>query len=347
MLSVEDWAEIRRLHWAEQMPIKAIARRDGSVEEHGAPGAGRGRAAEVRACAAGLDRGRGRAAGSGSCCRPWPPMPATVIAERIGWTRSLTVLKDRVRELRPVYLPPDPVSRTDYRARRARPVRPVVPRRRRAAGSRADGRGRPPVLVMVPGYSRWISARMIPSTARPRTCSPGTGRCCTRSAATPRALVWDNEAAVGRRAAARPQLTEAMHTPSAGRWGSPSCCADPRDPEAKGLVERANGYLETSFLPGRRFASTRQTSTPSSATGCRGPTPATSPPRCASPGRPLEADRAAMLGAAAGRAGARVAPGAAAARGITTCAWTATTTRCTPARSAAGCRSAPTCSTWS
>ena len=28
----------------------------------------------------------------------------------------------------------------------------------------------------------------------------------------------------------------------------------PGDPEAKGLVERANGYLETSFLPGRRFA---------------------------------------------------------------------------------------------
>jgi hypothetical protein len=31
------------------------------------------------------------------------------------------------------------------------------------------------------------------------------------------------------------------------------CC--PADPEAKGLVERANGYLETSFLPRRRFAS--------------------------------------------------------------------------------------------
>jgi hypothetical protein len=27
----------------------------------------------------------------------------------------------------------------------------------------------------------------------------------------------------------------------------------PRDPEAEGLVERANGYLETSFLPGRSF----------------------------------------------------------------------------------------------
>jgi transposase len=29
----------------------------------------------------------------------------------------------------------------------------------------------------------------------------------------------------------------------------------PADPEAKGLVERANGYLETSFLPGRTFTS--------------------------------------------------------------------------------------------
>jgi transposase len=30
----------------------------------------------------------------------------------------------------------------------------------------------------------------------------------------------------------------------------------PRDPESKGLVERNNGYLETSFLPGRTFTST-------------------------------------------------------------------------------------------
>ncbi|MBB1483287.1 hypothetical protein H5392_05330 [Tessaracoccus sp. MC1865] len=29
----------------------------------------------------------------------------------------------------------------------------------------------------------------------------------------------------------------------------------PRDPEAKGVVERANGFLQTSFLPGREFGS--------------------------------------------------------------------------------------------
>ena len=28
-----------------------------------------------------------------------PTMPATVIAERVGWTRGMTVLKERVREL--------------------------------------------------------------------------------------------------------------------------------------------------------------------------------------------------------------------------------------------------------
>lgn len=38
-------------------------------------------------------------------------MPATVIAERIGWTRSLTMLKDRVGQLRPFFLPPDPPDR--------------------------------------------------------------------------------------------------------------------------------------------------------------------------------------------------------------------------------------------
>jgi len=42
-------------------------------------------------------------------------MPATVIAERIEWSRGMTILKERVAELRPLYLEPDPYQRTDYR----------------------------------------------------------------------------------------------------------------------------------------------------------------------------------------------------------------------------------------
>jgi hypothetical protein len=37
--------------------------------------------------------------------------------------------------------------------------------------------------------------------------------------------------------------------------------APPRNPEFKGLVERNNGYFETSFLPGRTFASPAQFNT--------------------------------------------------------------------------------------
>src|SRR5262245_60539581 len=47
--------------------------------------------------------------------KAWPDMPATVIAERVGWSNSMTVLQDRVRELRPAYLPADPASRTTYK----------------------------------------------------------------------------------------------------------------------------------------------------------------------------------------------------------------------------------------
>ena len=43
-----------------------------------------------------------------------PTMPATVIAERVGWTRGMTVFKERVAELRPAYLPLDPAGRTSY-----------------------------------------------------------------------------------------------------------------------------------------------------------------------------------------------------------------------------------------
>jgi hypothetical protein len=38
-------------------------------------------------------------------------MPATVIAERIGWPYSIRTLSGRVAQLRPLYLPADPAGR--------------------------------------------------------------------------------------------------------------------------------------------------------------------------------------------------------------------------------------------
>ena len=113
--------------------------------------------------------------------------------------------------------------------------------------------GRPPVLVMVAGYSRVMTARMIPSRQSPDLLA-GHWALISGLGAVPRALVWDNESAVGQWRGGRPVLTEAMNG-FRGMLGITVIQCRPRDPEAKGLVERANGYLETSFLPGRRFAS--------------------------------------------------------------------------------------------
>jgi transposase len=70
----------------------------------------------------------------------------------------------------------------------------------------------------------------------------------------PRVLVWDGEGAVGQRRRRVTVLTEAAHA-FRGVLGARILICDPGDPEAKGLVEQADGYLETSFLPGRPFAS--------------------------------------------------------------------------------------------
>jgi transposase len=68
--------------------------------------------------------------------------------------------------------------------------------------------------------------------------------------------VWDNESAVGTWPAGRPQLRESFAA-FAVTLGVGILQCRPKDPEAKGLVERVSGYFETSFLPGRSFADYR------------------------------------------------------------------------------------------
>jgi transposase len=250
VINVEDWAEIRRLYLAEGMPIKAVARKLGLSRN------------TVRNAVRSVQPPRYQRPVKGSIVdsieprirallKEFPDMPATVIAERIGWTRSMTVLKDRVRELRPVYAPVDPVSRTTYLAgERAQcdlwfPPVPVP-----VGFGRVDS---PPVLVMVSGYSRWLCAKMIP-TRNAADLVLGQWAVIVQLGAVPRSLVWDNEGGVGRYGGGRPKLTREF-TVLRGLLGTRVVVLRPRDPEAKGLVERANGFLETSFLPGRRFTS--------------------------------------------------------------------------------------------
>jgi transposase len=184
----------------------------------------------------------------------YPTMPATVIAERLGWTRSIRVLSARVAELRPVYLPPDPASRTAYAAGEIAqcdlwfpPVSvPVGFGQTRAAAML-------PVLTMVCAYSRWLSALLIPSR-HSEDLFAGWWQLLRQLDAVPRVLVWDGESAIGRWRGGRSELTGACQA-FRGTLGAKVLICRPADPEAKGMIERAHDYLERSFLPGREFAS--------------------------------------------------------------------------------------------
>ena len=164
---------------------------------------------------------------------------------------------------------------------------------------------------MVTGYARWLAARLIPSRAA-EDLFAGWWQLLAQLGAVPRVLVWDGEGAVGQRRRRQTVLTEQTHA-FRGVLGAKVVICDPGDPEAKGLVERANGYLETSFLPGRTLHLARRTSTPSWPTGWRWSTSGSAGCWAARPADRIDADRAAMLRAAAGRAGDRLAQLAAAA----------------------------------
>lgn len=247
---MEDWAEIRRLHRAEGVSIKEIVRELGisrntvraAIRSEGPPELHRKpRQSAVDAFEAEIRR----------LLSEHPRMPVTVIAERIGWSRGMTILKDRVRELRPLFLPPDPSGRTVYQPGELAQWDLWFPP---TSVPLEDGSAaKPPVLVGVSGYSRVLVAEMIPSREAHDILSAHLG-CLLILGGVPRKGVYDNEASLVSRHGGRVNLTDPFQR-FRGTLGMGVVVLRPGDPEAKGLVERANGYLETSFLPGRRFSS--------------------------------------------------------------------------------------------
>jgi len=243
---VEDWAEIRRLHRAEGVPIKEIARRMGVARN------------TVRAALASDKPPRYERAARGSVAdayepqvrallKEWPGMPAPVVAQRIGWPYSEGPLKKLLTRVRPEYKGIDPVDRVTYEPGQVtqcdlwfpEPRIPVAPGQDRVL----------PVLVMTLAFSRYLSAVMIPSRQAGDILA-GMWQLISGIGRVTRTLVWDRESAIGG--------TGKVTVPAAAFAGTLATrirLAPPRDPEFKGIVERNNQYLETSFLPGRRFAS--------------------------------------------------------------------------------------------
>jgi hypothetical protein len=242
---VEDWALIRRLV-ADGVPQRQVAR-----------DLGIGRSTVARAVASGGPPKYERPAVSTSfepfealvrqLLAKTPDMPATVLAERVGWTGSITWFRDNVRRLRPEHRRPDPADRLMWAAGDAAQCDLWFPPRKIPL---EDGsKVLLPVLVITAAHSRFMVGRMIP-TRRTEDLLLATWELICQLGRVPRRLIWDNEPGIGR--GKRHAEGVAAFT---GTLATTLVRLRPRDPESKGIVERRNGFFETSFMPGRDFAS--------------------------------------------------------------------------------------------
>lgn len=176
-----------------------------------------------------------------------PDMPATVIAERVDWTGSMTWFRENVKRLRPEFRPPDPADRLAWDPGDAMQCDLWFPPKRIPL---EDGTtALLPVLVMTSAHSRFVLGRMIP-TRKTEDLLLGTWELLQHFGRVPRRLIWDNEPGIGRARAKAAGVTAFM-----GTLATKLVLLKPRDPESKGIVERRNEFFETSFMPGRTFAS--------------------------------------------------------------------------------------------
>lgn len=177
----------------------------------------------------------------------FPDMPATVIAERVGWTGSITWFRENVKRLRPEHRPVDPADRLTWEAGDAAQCDLWFPPRKIPLENGTSVLL--PVLVITLAYSRFMLGRMIPTKAT-EDLLLGMWQLLRQLGRVPRRLLWDNERGIGR----GPHRSEGVPA-FMGTLATKLVLLPPRDPESKGIVERRNGWFETSFMPGRDFAS--------------------------------------------------------------------------------------------
>ncbi len=249
VIRVEQWAEIRRMHFVKGLSIKEIGRRTGLHRQ------------TIRRALRSGEPPRYRRPERPSKLDPFkdeihrllreePRLPGTRIRELLeeaGYAGGKTILDDYLREVRALFLPrPRTYQRTSYRPGALcqfdlwEPSAPVP------VGHGQLRRGYV-VLACLP-YSRAGAGTLVFSKEAPDLLA-GIARCLALLGGLPETLVWDREGALhagdGRPTAGFAAFLGALRL----GWRF----LEPHDPESKGVVERLQGYLETSFEPGRRF----------------------------------------------------------------------------------------------
>jgi transposase len=250
VVGVEQWAEVRRLHFVWGLSIREIHRRTGLHRE------------TIRRALQSEGPPRYTRPPKGSKLDPFkdeicrllrqePRLTGVRVRELIaplGFDGSKTIVDDYLREIRPLVCPPPRVfQRTVYRPGEICQFDLWEPRAEIPVGHGQTRKGF--VVVACLGYSRAGAGALVFSKQTPELLF-GVSRCLWSLGALPETLVWDRQAGLH---AGDGRPTREF----AGFCGQLKLdwrfCA-PADPQAKGVVERLQDFLERSFEPGRRFA---------------------------------------------------------------------------------------------
>ena len=248
MVGVEQWAEIRRMYFVRRLSIKEIVRRTGLARN------------TVRRALRSGGPPRYRRPPRPSKLDPFrdeihrllredPRLPGTRARELIseqGYAGSKTILDEYLREVRPLFLPTRTFQRTIYRPGELVQFDLWEPSREIPVGARQTRRGY--VVVSCLPHSRAGAGTLVFSKEAPDLLY-GIGGCFQKLGALPETLVWDREGALHAGGGRPTQPFAAFCGELRVGWRF----LEAADPQAKGVVERLQGYLETSFEPGRAF----------------------------------------------------------------------------------------------
>jgi transposase len=249
LLGVEGWAELRREHFVRGVSIKELARRTGLSRN------------TIRSALRAAEPPRYERALAGSKLDPFkdeihrllradPSMSGQRIRELIaplGFDGGKTIVDDYLREVRPLFARPRTFQRTVYRPGEICQFDLWEPRVEIPVGYGQTRKGW--VVIACLGYSRAGAGALVFSKQTPELLA-GIRRCLWSLGALPQTVVWDRQSGL-HAGGGRPTREFAAFC---GQLRVDWWFCAPRDPQAKGVVERLQDFAERSFEPGRVFA---------------------------------------------------------------------------------------------